>query len=113
VRTNALPRGLLIAALLGSIAIHASATSPLQLQAQFETITRKTAPAFDGFSAQRGAQFFKVRHGGEWACASCLTDNPFAAKRLAFDLTVWTVSLVAATVLLAHEAMAREVGSAA
>ena len=80
-RTNELPRGLLIAALLGSTSIHASATSPPELQADFEVAARKTVPAFEGFSAQRGEQFFKARHGGEWACASCHTDNPLAPGR--------------------------------
>jgi hypothetical protein len=35
-----------------------------------------------------------------------------AAKRFAFDLSVWTLSLIAAMVLIAHEAMAGEVGPA-
>jgi len=28
------------------------------------------------FSAARGESFFKAKHGGEWSCASCHTDNP-------------------------------------
>ena len=36
-----------------------------------------------------------------------------SAKRIAFDLSVWTLSLIAAMVLLAHEAMARDFGPAA
>jgi mono/diheme cytochrome c family protein len=32
-------------------------------------------PAFSGFSAQRGEQFFRAKHG-EMSCASCHTDNP-------------------------------------
>jgi hypothetical protein len=77
-RIDTLPRGLLIAALLGSISIHAATTSPPELQAEFEATARKAALGFGGFSAQRGEQFFKARHGGEWACASCHTDNPLA-----------------------------------
>jgi hypothetical protein len=33
---------------------------------------------FQGFSAARGETFFKSKHGGEWSCASCHTDNPAA-----------------------------------
>lgn len=75
-RTNGLPRGLVIAALLGSAPIHASPTSPLEIQVGFEAAARETAPDFAGFSNRRGEQFFKARHGGEWACASCHTNNP-------------------------------------
>jgi len=28
------------------------------------------------FSAKRGETFFKAKHGNEWSCASCHTDNP-------------------------------------
>jgi len=31
---------------------------------------------FQGFSAARGETFFKAKHGGEWSCSSCHTDNP-------------------------------------
>lgn len=33
-------------------------------------------PSFKGFSAARGEQFFKQKHGNEWSCSSCHTDNP-------------------------------------
>ena len=35
-------------------------------------------PGFQGFSAARGESFFKAKHGGEWNCASCHTENPAA-----------------------------------
>jgi hypothetical protein len=35
-------------------------------------------PGFKGFSAARGEQFFKAKHGKEWSCSSCHTDNPAA-----------------------------------
>ena len=35
-------------------------------------------PGFQGFSAERGAAFYKSKHGGDWSCASCHTDNPAA-----------------------------------
>ena len=33
-------------------------------------------PGFQDFSAARGEAFFKEKHGGEWSCASCHTENP-------------------------------------
>lgn len=35
-------------------------------------------PGYQEFSAVRGETFFKAKHGGEWSCASCHTDNPAA-----------------------------------
>jgi mono/diheme cytochrome c family protein len=80
-RTTGLPHGLLVAASLASASIHASATSPPELQAGFEAAARSGAAGFAGFSAQRGERFFKARHGGEWACASCHTENPLGPGR--------------------------------
>lgn len=33
-------------------------------------------PGFRGFSAARGEDFFRTKHGSEWSCSSCHTDNP-------------------------------------
>jgi hypothetical protein len=33
-------------------------------------------PSFQGFSAARGESFFKTKHGNEWSCSSCHTENP-------------------------------------
>lgn len=35
-------------------------------------------PGFQGFSATRGEGFFKTKHGNEWSCSSCHTENPAA-----------------------------------
>jgi Domain of unknown function (DUF1924) len=35
-----------------------------------------SSPGFTAFSAARGETFFKAKHGGDWSCASCHTDNP-------------------------------------
>lgn len=35
-------------------------------------------PGFQGFSAARGESFFKTKHGNEWSCSSCHTENPAA-----------------------------------
>lgn len=40
-----------------------------------------TAPAFQGFSSARGESFFKSRHGNEWSCSSCHTENPAASGK--------------------------------
>jgi hypothetical protein len=35
-------------------------------------------PGFQGFSFARGESFFKAKHGQEWSCSSCHSDNPAA-----------------------------------
>ncbi|MBI3223408.1 MAG: DUF1924 domain-containing protein [Nitrosomonadales bacterium] len=68
---------------LVSVAAMGLATQPAFAQTPNETLASfKTAAAgdakFQGFSATRGEQFFKAKHGKEWSCASCHTDNPAA-----------------------------------
>ncbi len=72
---------ILAAAMLGAAPILASAASPAELRAQFEAAAREAEPAYAGLSASRGEQFFRSRHGSEWSCASCHTDNPLSAGR--------------------------------
>ena len=55
----------------------ARAETPAEILATF-TASAAAEPGFQGFSAARGENFFKVKHGGEWSCASCHTDNPAA-----------------------------------
>jgi Domain of unknown function (DUF1924) len=45
--------------------------SSLQMQA-------KSTPGFQDFSSERGEKFFNTRHGNEWSCSSCHTENPAA-----------------------------------
>lgn len=40
-----------------------------------------TAPGFQGFSSARGENFFKSKHGNDWSCSSCHTDNPAASGK--------------------------------
>jgi hypothetical protein len=55
----------------------ARAESPEQIQQALEAEARRTAgPAFAGFSAQRGQQFFNQAHGGDWSCGTCHTADP-------------------------------------
>jgi hypothetical protein len=42
---------------------------------------RAADPAFAGFSAARGRDWFIARHGSDWSCATCHTDDPRAAGR--------------------------------
>ena len=59
----------------------AAAQTPAEIQRSYEAAARQAAPAFGGFSAQRGETFFKSPHGGDWSCASCHTQSPVAAGR--------------------------------
>ena len=63
----------------GSIAAYA--VTPLQIQQALETAARRGGNGFGGFSAQRGEQFFRSRHGNEWSCASCHTEAPTQTGR--------------------------------
>jgi hypothetical protein len=55
--------------------------TPAEIQKGYEAAARGAAPAFSGFSSQRGEQFFKSKHGSDWSCASCHTDNPLGPGR--------------------------------
>lgn len=66
---------LLTAAALAMLAQPAMAETPQQILSSIEQAARATS-GFTGFSAARGEQFFKARHGNDWSCASCHTDNP-------------------------------------
>ncbi len=70
------PRVAVILFLLGG---PAWAASPTEIQASLEQEARAADSAFRGFSAARGESFYRSRHGGDWSCSSCHTDNPAAA----------------------------------
>lgn len=57
------------------------AATPGQLQADYEAPARNETPAFAGFSAARGAAFFRATHGNEWSCATCHTPDPTGTGR--------------------------------
>jgi len=67
---------LFAAASLTLAAASVPAATPADIQKGFESDARQGAPGFAGFSAQRGEQFFKARHGSDWACATCHSENP-------------------------------------
>jgi hypothetical protein len=43
---------------------------------QYAEAAKRESPAFAGFAADRGKQFFNATHGGEWSCATCHTRDP-------------------------------------
>lgn len=67
--------------LLVAAAMPAAAATPADFQAEFAAAARKEAPAFAGFSAERGKRFFTSTHGNDWSCSSCHTENPAAQGR--------------------------------
>ena len=69
---------MLLAASLALGVLHAHAAGPAEIRKEFEAAARTGEPGFAGFSAQRGREFFTSRHGGDWSCASCHTDNPLS-----------------------------------
>ena len=80
-RKTQLTAGLLVTVTLGFPALSASAMTPAEIQKGLETAARASTPGFGGFSAQRGEQFFKAKHGTDWSCATCHTENPLAPGR--------------------------------
>lgn len=51
------------------------AETALQILSSYETLARGLMVGFAS-SPERGRQFFVTRHGGEWSCSSCHTENP-------------------------------------
>lgn len=68
------------AVVVGSGASMAAETAA-DMQRSFEAAARQSSPAFAGFSAQRGEQFFKATHGSDWSCASCHGEDPLRGGR--------------------------------
>ncbi|HEU0283132.1 MAG TPA: DUF1924 domain-containing protein [Gallionella sp.] len=69
--------GLALVAVAGLAAQPAFAETPDEILASIQKEASAT-PGFQGFSAVRGESFFKTKHGREWSCASCHTDNSAA-----------------------------------
>jgi len=59
----------------------AFAETPIDVLAALQIEATKSTPGFQGFSATRGEKFFKTKHGNEWSCTSCHTENPAATGR--------------------------------
>lgn len=69
--------GLTLMMVAGLAAQPARAETPSQVLSSIQS-EAKTTPGFQGFSAERGANFFKTTHGKESSCTSCHTENPAA-----------------------------------
>jgi hypothetical protein len=69
----------LLATLL--LAAAASAQMPASYLKTLEADARATETGFSGFSARRGEALFNARHGTDWSCATCHTENPLTAGR--------------------------------
>jgi hypothetical protein len=68
---------LALASILALSPQSACAETPDQILAEIKS-EAASSPGFQGVSATRGETFFKAKHGGEWSCASCHTENPTA-----------------------------------
>jgi hypothetical protein len=79
-RTATVGRVIVMGGILGLSAL-ASAAAPLDIRRALEAEARQASPAFSGFSAERGLQFFKAAPGGDWSCATCHTADPRQAGR--------------------------------
>jgi hypothetical protein len=64
-----------------ALSMPALAQTPADMLATLEREARQTQAPFAGFSAQRGEQFFRSTHGGDWSCATCHTDSPLRAGK--------------------------------
>jgi len=69
--------GFALVAVAGLAAQPAFAETPNEILSSIQKEAAGTS-GFQGFSAARGELFFKAKHGSEWSCASCHTDNPAA-----------------------------------
>jgi hypothetical protein len=79
---HAISRSAAIAAVAISLVATAATAAPVdQLQADYESLARKETAGFAGFSAARGAAFFRSTHGNDWSCATCHTASPVVEGR--------------------------------
>lgn len=71
---------LVVTAAMAAVTAVARAEAPGEFLARYEAAARAADPAFRG-AVPRGADFFRARHGAEWSCSSCHTENPAAPGR--------------------------------
>lgn len=57
------------------------AETPQNFLEEYRQAAKAQNPGFKGFSATAGESFYQNKHGGEWSCASCHTDNPANAGK--------------------------------
>ena len=54
---------------------------PTDYLKSLETAARAAEAGFAGFSAQRGQAWFNARHGTDWSCSTCHTEDPRTVGR--------------------------------
>lgn len=64
--------------LLATMASISYAETPQQFLDAYAQEAKAQNPSFKGFSVKAGESFYKSKHGGEWSCSSCHTDNATA-----------------------------------
>ena len=69
-----------LALLLGASGL-CQAETPQAFLEEYRQAAKAQSPGFKGFSAAAGESFYKNKHGGEWSCSSCHTDNPAATGK--------------------------------
>jgi Domain of unknown function (DUF1924) len=69
--------GVALVIVAGLAAHPAFAETPNEILSSIQKEAADTS-GFQEFSAARGESFFKAKHGSEWSCASCHSDNPAA-----------------------------------
>lgn len=67
---------LILLAVAGLVSQPAWSLTASEAMTTFKNDAKEANPSFQGFSAVRGEAFFKAKHGNEWSCASCHTENP-------------------------------------
>ena len=70
-----------MAALLLALSGPTLAEVPSAYLQSLQSAARAADPAFNAFSASRGQGWFNARHGTDWSCSTCHTENPLAAGR--------------------------------
>ena len=63
-------------AVAGLMSMSASAQTAEEMLATIKAEAKNSNPGFKGFSADRGAIFFKQKHANDLSCAACHTENP-------------------------------------
>jgi len=75
------PNFIPMAALLIALSGPALAEVPSAYLRSLQDAARAADPAFHSFSASRGQGWFNARHGTDWSCSTCHTENPLSAGR--------------------------------
>ena len=68
---------LFLAAMSNILAEPAFAVTPEEVLTSIKN-SASEMPDFQGFSAARGKIFYETKHGQDWSCSTCHTDNPTA-----------------------------------